>query len=690
MLHLLMNVYRTPCVTNERTAPVMRTRQNDTRCVVRSCLVLYYGVLLNSYQSTQVNSICCIYTPEAERYDLLTHVTHVYFSLNTCMFTYQKNNETNPAPCPCVLLDVRPPPRTIYRTVSMALMDNENITWTVERERGMSLDLSRERGMSFDLAALCDLEARQDASMLPDMKKDIKLEHHFQDESTLNDFPFGHPSHPIIHQHHFRQPSGSGSGHLSPSSPDARSTAPAKRLNHPEPLDAHDAPPTAKRLRGDSEVVGSGPREELDLEPCENAGPSPLAGMQAAMRTQTRSRSVAQRPSATAAPRRRSPSPTQVAITGSGPSKNRSDSGSGSAGRRNKSNGQRGKNVDTAALMASLGLVDARNRADGRRGGHGKGPASPPHRVGAYTLEERAVIVAKFHAKRDRRIWRKKIKYDCRKKLADKRPRLKGRFVTQEELDGLDAETLAKVTGLGSASDVESSSEDAEDSDGSEGCEATPVRKKSNASPTSGGDPTVDWACTPSVDREAGTGDGGDPSPRSNGKKSVSPKRSARGVVKGAKGGVGGAGSGGNSSGSSKQGGVTKGTGGGARRSHKKMVKPSASTVMPGQQPSESWEGALIDAGMGDKRSGTASIGGISEAAFDVMDVFANVETAEPERAEGDDGFQVKVEAELEIGAGVRGDVGFDPGSDNLVAGFMVDDILSSNFDFVGPGVAVN
>ncbi|CAN0447623.1 unnamed protein product, partial [Hapterophycus canaliculatus] len=56
-------------------------------------------------------------------------------------------------------------------------------------------------------------------------------------------------------------------------------------------------------------------------------------------------------------------------------------------------------------------------------------------RVGAYTLEERAVLVAKFHAKRGRRIWRKKIKYSCRKKLADKRPRLKGRFVTQEELE---------------------------------------------------------------------------------------------------------------------------------------------------------------------------------------------------------------------------------------------------------------
>jgi CCT motif len=57
-------------------------------------------------------------------------------------------------------------------------------------------------------------------------------------------------------------------------------------------------------------------------------------------------------------------------------------------------------------------------------------PRDGQHRIGAYTPAERAMRVAKFHSKRARRIWRKKIKYDCRKKLADQRPRVKGRFVT--------------------------------------------------------------------------------------------------------------------------------------------------------------------------------------------------------------------------------------------------------------------
>jgi hypothetical protein len=50
-------------------------------------------------------------------------------------------------------------------------------------------------------------------------------------------------------------------------------------------------------------------------------------------------------------------------------------------------------------------------------------------RIGIYTPAERAAIIAKFNSKRTRRVWNKKIRYNCRKSLADRRMRVKGRFV---------------------------------------------------------------------------------------------------------------------------------------------------------------------------------------------------------------------------------------------------------------------
>ena len=56
-------------------------------------------------------------------------------------------------------------------------------------------------------------------------------------------------------------------------------------------------------------------------------------------------------------------------------------------------------------------------------------------RIGIYLPDARRLRIARFHAKRKMRIWRKRIKYDCRKKLADSRPRIKGRFVKRSDMD---------------------------------------------------------------------------------------------------------------------------------------------------------------------------------------------------------------------------------------------------------------
>jgi CCT motif len=54
-------------------------------------------------------------------------------------------------------------------------------------------------------------------------------------------------------------------------------------------------------------------------------------------------------------------------------------------------------------------------------------------RIGIYTPQERAAIIARFNEKRSHRNWNKKIRYNCRKSLADRRLRVKGRFVKRSE-----------------------------------------------------------------------------------------------------------------------------------------------------------------------------------------------------------------------------------------------------------------
>jgi hypothetical protein len=55
------------------------------------------------------------------------------------------------------------------------------------------------------------------------------------------------------------------------------------------------------------------------------------------------------------------------------------------------------------------------------------------HYIGAYTLEERRLRIARFHEKRKQRIWHHTVKYNCRRKLAVGRVRVKGRFVKIED-----------------------------------------------------------------------------------------------------------------------------------------------------------------------------------------------------------------------------------------------------------------
>ncbi|KAG4961308.1 hypothetical protein JHK87_037941 [Glycine soja] len=52
-----------------------------------------------------------------------------------------------------------------------------------------------------------------------------------------------------------------------------------------------------------------------------------------------------------------------------------------------------------------------------------------------YSPEEKKVRIERYRSKRSQRNFNKKIKYACRKTLADSRPRIRGRFARNDEID---------------------------------------------------------------------------------------------------------------------------------------------------------------------------------------------------------------------------------------------------------------
>ncbi|KAL6145882.1 hypothetical protein ACLB2K_056566 [Fragaria x ananassa] len=98
---------------------------------------------------------------------------------------------------------------------------------------------------------------------------------------------------------------------------------------------------------------------------------------------------------------------------------NRSASGS-----NHGSNGQNGSNIGGTNMESDNGVAGKSGSGDGSGNQSG-------NRVDENKFSRREAALTKFRQKRNERCFRKKVRYQSRKKLAEQRPRVRGQFVRQ-------------------------------------------------------------------------------------------------------------------------------------------------------------------------------------------------------------------------------------------------------------------
>ena len=131
--------------------------------------------------------------------------------------------------------------------------------------------------------------------------------------------------------------------------------------------------------------------------------------------------------------------------------------------------------VSTAASERSVG---GDGDGEGEAGDASASGEPTVRKIGAYTVEERKARIARFHRKRKERVWNHKVKYDCRKKLADNRPRYKGRFVRRCDIEKHNAMLAAQAAAAAAAKAAAAGGEAATGNDGATGAGAASATVK--------------------------------------------------------------------------------------------------------------------------------------------------------------------------------------------------------------------
>ncbi|KAL3625927.1 hypothetical protein CASFOL_030456 [Castilleja foliolosa] len=97
---------------------------------------------------------------------------------------------------------------------------------------------------------------------------------------------------------------------------------------------------------------------------------------------------------------------------------------------------------DTSSVRNSLSTCDLQGVSMGRHSQLSNSPLATEmsiiesmNRANPYSPEEKKERIERYRNKRNLRNFNKKIKYECRKTLADSRPRIRGRFARNDEIE---------------------------------------------------------------------------------------------------------------------------------------------------------------------------------------------------------------------------------------------------------------
>ncbi|KAH6814091.1 hypothetical protein C2S51_023109 [Perilla frutescens var. frutescens] len=104
-----------------------------------------------------------------------------------------------------------------------------------------------------------------------------------------------------------------------------------------------------------------------------------------------------------------------------------------------------GDSWDATSVRKVLSTGDLQQGQGTNSAAHGQRSSSPlvnessiiesMNRASPYSPEEKKERIERYRSKRNLRNFNKKIKYECRKTLADSRPRIRGRFAKNDEIE---------------------------------------------------------------------------------------------------------------------------------------------------------------------------------------------------------------------------------------------------------------